>query len=57
MTGLGHSSLDVLLYCFVETPDWSVELRERHRLLVDYTQCHTARQVDYCLYFIGTSMR
>jgi MscS family membrane protein len=29
------SSIDVLLYCFVEVPDWSVELRERHRLFVD----------------------
>ncbi len=29
------SSLNVMLYCFVECPDWSVELRERHRLLVD----------------------
>lgn len=32
---LGASSLDVLVYCFVETPDWSTELRERHRLMVD----------------------
>ena len=29
------SSIDILLYCFHETPDWSTELRERHRLLVD----------------------
>lgn len=29
----GASSLDIMLYCFVETPDWSTELRERHRLL------------------------
>ncbi len=29
------SSLDVLLYCFIECPDWAVELRERHRLFVD----------------------
>ena len=29
------SSLDILLYCFVETPEWSTELRERHRLLAD----------------------
>jgi MscS family membrane protein len=32
---LGPASLDVLVYCFVETPDWATELRERHRLLVD----------------------
>ncbi|MGB2987092.1 MAG: mechanosensitive ion channel family protein [Phycisphaerae bacterium] len=29
------SSLDILLYLFFEAPDWSTELRERHRLFVD----------------------
>jgi MscS family membrane protein len=29
------ASLDVLLYVFFETPDWSAELRERHRLFLD----------------------
>jgi len=24
-----------MLYCFVECPDWSVELREKHRLYLD----------------------
>lgn len=28
-------SLDILLYVFFETPDWSEELNERHRLLID----------------------
>ncbi len=28
------SSLDVLLYCFIITPEWSTELRERHRLFM-----------------------
>ena len=32
------SSLDVLLYCFLECPDWAVELRERHRLFVDIVE-------------------
>jgi len=32
---LGASSLDVMLYCFVKSPDWSSELRERERLLLD----------------------
>ncbi len=35
LNGFGPSSLDVLLYCFVETPDWSMELREKHRLYAD----------------------
>ncbi len=34
-TGYAASSLEVMLYVFFETPDWSVELRERHRLLAD----------------------
>jgi MscS family membrane protein len=29
------SSLDVLLYTFLETPEWGTELRERHRLFND----------------------
>jgi MscS family membrane protein len=29
------ASLDVLVYVFWETPDWSTELRERHRFLLD----------------------
>ena len=29
------SSIDILLYCFHEAPDWGTELRERHRLFLD----------------------
>lgn len=29
------SSIDILLYAFLECPDWSIELRERHRLMLD----------------------
>ena len=31
----GDSSLNILLYCFVDCPDWATELREKHRLLLD----------------------
>jgi len=31
----GAASLDVLLYAFFEVPDWSTELRERHKLFND----------------------
>ncbi len=31
----GPSSLDVLVYMFHEAPDWTTELRERHRLILD----------------------
>ena len=43
----GASSLDVLLYCFVETPDWSTELRERHRLFHDILQLAERLEVDF----------
>lgn len=33
--GYGDSALNILLYCFVDCADWSVELREKHRLFVD----------------------
>jgi MscS family membrane protein len=33
--GYGPSSLDIMLYCFFEVPDWAVELRERERLNMD----------------------
>ena len=35
VNGLGASSIDILLYIFHEAPDWSTELRERHRMIVD----------------------
>jgi len=35
LNGFSDNSLDIMLYCFVECPDWSVELREKHRLFVD----------------------
>ncbi len=31
----GAHSLDILLYCFHECPDWNIEMRERHRLMLD----------------------
>ena len=41
---LGSSSLEVLVYVFWETPDWSSELRERHRFLLDCLR--VARELD-----------
>jgi len=31
----GAHSLDILVYIFFECPDWAVELRERHRFMLD----------------------
>jgi MscS family membrane protein len=33
--GFGDSSLEILLYLFVKTPDWGTELREKHRFFLD----------------------
>jgi len=35
LNGFDDSALSILLYCFHECPDWSTELREKHRLLLD----------------------
>jgi MscS family membrane protein len=43
LNAFGPSSLNILLYCFHETPDWSTELRERHRLFLDIL--HLARSL------------
>ncbi len=41
------SSLDILLYCFVKTPDWPTELRERHRLFLDIVRLANRLGVDF----------
>jgi len=46
LNSLGPSSLDVLVYVFWETPDWSTELRERQRFLLDILRLAKAQQVD-----------
>ncbi|MCP5023925.1 MAG: mechanosensitive ion channel family protein [bacterium] len=47
LNGMGASSLDILLYCFVEVPDWSAELAEKHRLLADILRLAKALEVDF----------
>ncbi|HIL52835.1 MAG TPA: mechanosensitive ion channel family protein [Planctomycetes bacterium] len=46
MNSLSASSLDVLVYCFVETPDWSTELREKHRLFLDILKVAEGLEVE-----------
>ncbi len=41
------SSLNILLYAFHEVPDWSTELRERHRLFVDIVRLAQELGVDF----------
>jgi len=35
LSAFAPASLDILVYVFFLTPDWSTELRERHRLMLD----------------------
>lgn len=44
---LSDSSYDVLLYCFLRVPDWSAELRERHRLLADILRVAEELEVQF----------
>ena len=46
LSELGASSLDILVYVFWETPDWSTELRERQRFLLDILRLAKALQID-----------
>ncbi|MBF0264233.1 MAG: mechanosensitive ion channel family protein [Gammaproteobacteria bacterium] len=43
------SSLNILLYIFLETPDWSTELRERHNLFLDII--HLSKKLDVSFAF------
>ncbi|MDC1175433.1 mechanosensitive ion channel family protein [Bacteriovoracaceae bacterium] len=45
--GFGAYSLDILLYCFWEVPDWSVELQERHKLLMDILKLAKKQGVQF----------
>ncbi len=42
-----ESSLNIMLYTFFETPDWTTELRERHRLLVDIVRLARRLGVEF----------
>ncbi|MEZ6318213.1 MAG: mechanosensitive ion channel [Phycisphaerales bacterium] len=43
----GASSLDVMVYVFFECPDWSMELRERHRLMLDVVRLADRLGVEF----------
>ncbi len=44
---LGASALEVLIYVFWETPDWTAELRERQRFLLDALRLAEALGVEF----------
>lgn len=41
------ASLDILVYVFWATPDWSMELRERHRFLLDILRLARQLEVEF----------
>lgn len=43
----GPHSLEVMLYVFFEVPDWSTELRERHRLALDILRLASELGVEF----------
>ena len=45
--GFGASSLDVLVYCFIDAADWNEELRTRHVLNLDIMRLAESLQVDF----------
>ncbi len=45
--GYADSSLEILVYVFWETPEWSTELRERHRFLLDILRLARKLGVDF----------
>ena len=45
--GFGATSLDVLIYCFIDAEDWNEELRTRHVLNLDIMRLAESLQVDF----------
>jgi MscS family membrane protein len=45
--GFGASSLDVLVYCFIDAADWNEELRTRHVLNLDIMRLAESLMVDF----------
>ncbi len=43
----GPHSLDVLVYIFFECPDWSIELREKHRFMLDIVRLADRLGVEF----------
>ena len=46
VNGLGASAIEILLYVFHQTADWTEELQERHRLILDILRLAEKLQVE-----------
>ncbi len=47
LNNLGAHSLDIILYVFFKCPDWSEELNQRHRLLIDILRLGSEMGVEF----------
>lgn len=47
LNGFGAHSLNILLYIFHEVPDWSTELRERQRFMIDVLHLAQKLSVEF----------
>ena len=47
LNNLGDSSLEILLYVFWNAPDWSRELNEKHRLLLDILRLGKEQGIEF----------
>ncbi|MBL4809785.1 MAG: mechanosensitive ion channel family protein [Phycisphaerales bacterium] len=47
LNSFGPHSLDILVYIFFECPDWSIELREKHRFMLDVVRLADKLGVEF----------
>jgi len=47
LNNFGPHSLDILVYMFFECPDWSIELREKHRFMLDIVRLADRMGVEF----------
>ena len=47
LNSFGPHSLDILVYVFFECPDWSIELREKHRFMLDVVRLADRLGVEF----------
>jgi len=47
LNAFGAHSLDILVYMFFECPDWAIELREKHRFMLDIVRLADKLGVEF----------
>lgn len=47
LAGIGESSLDVLVCFFLDVPDWSAELKEKHEIYLDILRLAASQGVSF----------